>query len=296
MGHEAEARSAAVREREVSAPPLPRSEVPRGPHDVGLVVCDMDGTLLTSEDAVPDSFWPLLELLSERGATFVPASGRQYATLARTFERASADLAYIAENGSLVVHDGEVVSKTTVERGLVRQVTEAARALGDRVDLGVVVCGVDSAYIERSDPGFVAETEKYYARLELVDDLAAVRDEVLKVAVFVLGEAEELASTAFAPVAEGHRVVVSGANWIDIMHRDVNKGRAVMSLQRALGVTPERTVVFADYLNDLEMLDAARWSFAMENAHPDVRARARYLAPSNDEHGVVTVLRRLLGA
>src|SRR5690606_16935939 len=125
----------------LTAAPLPWSEIPPGPHDVGLVVCDMDGTLLTDHDAVPDSFWPLLELLNERGATFVPASGRQYATLARTFERASADLAYVAENGSLVVHGGEVVSKTTVEPDLVRQVSQAARGLGDQVDLGLVVCG-----------------------------------------------------------------------------------------------------------------------------------------------------------
>src|SRR5690606_37357080 len=135
----------------------------------------------------------------------------------------------------------------------------------------------------------------YYARLQVVDDLTAMRDEVLKIAVFVFGEAERLAATTFAPIARTHQVVVSGVNWIDIMHAEVDKGRAVRALQAALGVPPERTVVFADYLNDLEMLDAEAWSFAMANAHPAVRERARYLAPSNDEHGVVTVLRRLLG-
>src|SRR5690606_21705967 len=167
--------------------PLPWTGVPPGPHDVGLVVCDMDGTLLTSDDAIPDAFWPLLERLRERGATFVPASGRQYATLARSFASAEADLAYVAENGSLVVHDGEVVSKTTVEPELVRQVTAALRAAPDAPDLAVVVCGVESAYIERRDPAFVTETEKYYARLQVVDDLTAMRDEVLKIAVFVFG-------------------------------------------------------------------------------------------------------------
>lgn len=258
----------------------------------------MDGTLLTSGDNVPDSFWPLLTELGQIGATFVPASGRQYATLARTFQQPKADIAdiaYVAENGSLVVHGDEVLSKTTVEAELVRAVIATTRALPSTVDLGLVVCGVNGAYIERRDPAFVAEAEKYYARLEVVDDLTAVRDEVLKLAVFVLGEAEHLLATTFAPFTETHQVVLSGANWIDIMHRDVNKGRAVRALQAALGVPKERTVVFADYLNDLEMLDAANWSFAMANAHPDVKAKARFLAPSNDEHGVVRVLRRLLG-
>lgn len=139
------------------------------------------------------------------------------------------------------------------------------------------------------------EVERYYARLEVVSDLTLVRDEVLKRAVFVFGAAEPLAHSTFAPLAAGHQVVVSGANWIDIMDQGVNKGRAVRTLQAALGVPKDRTVVFADYLNDLEMLDAARWSFAMANAHPRVRERAAYLAPSNDEHGVVTVLHHLFG-
>lgn len=33
----------------------------------------------------------------------------------------------------------------------------------------------------------------------------------------------------------------------------------------------------------------------MANAHPQVRERAAYIAPSNDELGVETVLRHLLG-
>lgn len=255
----------------------------------------MDGTLLTDAGAVPDSFWPLLAELNKRGATFVPASGRQYATLAHTFQHRNTDMAFVAENGSLVVYRGEVVSKATIEPELVRAVTDVTRALPATVDLGLVVCGVNSAYIERTDPAFVAETQKYYARLEVVDDLTSVSDEVLKLAVFALGEVEHLLATSFAQFAETHQVVLSGAYWLDIMHRDVNKGHAVRVLQAALGVTTEQTAVFADYLNDLEMLDAADWSFAMANAHPDVKASARYLAPSNNEHGVVTVLRRLLG-
>lgn len=273
--------------------PLPWTEIPPGPHDVGLVVCDMDGTLLTSDDKVPASFWPLLEVLRQRGATFVPASGRQYATLERSFAGAPGDIAYVAENGNLVVHGGEVVSKTTVDASLVERVVAVTRRT--EADLGLVLCGVNSAYVERRDPFFVRETQKYYARLEVVDDLASVHDEVLKLAVYVFGPAEPLARTTFAPLAEGYQLVVSGANWIDIMNRGVNKGRAVQALQGALGVPAQRTVVFADYLNDLEMLDAAQWSFAMANAHPQVRERAAYLAPSNDEHGVVSVLRHLLG-
>jgi hydroxymethylpyrimidine pyrophosphatase-like HAD family hydrolase len=79
------------------------------------------------------------------------------------------------------------------------------------------------------------------------------------------------------------------------MHPDVHKGAAVRTLQRLHGITPGQTMAFGDYLNDLQMLDAAEHSFAMSNAHPQVLARARYTAPSNREHGVVRTLAAVLG-
>ena len=42
------------------------------------------------------------------------------------------------------------------------------------------------------------------------------------------------------------------------------------------------------------MLDAGEWSFAMANAHPDLKRAARYIAPANTEHGVLQVVRRLV--
>lgn len=265
------------------------------PRDVRLVVTDMDGTLLACDRTVPDSLWPLLDQMRARGIAFAPASGRQYATLARAFARVESGISFIAENGSLVVHDGAVLSATCLDAGTVRRVIDAVRdSEGVGGSLGLVVCGLRSAYIERRDPAFAAEAATYYARLATVDDLHEVSDDILKLAVYDFGDAERSAAAVFAPLPGDHQVVVSGQHWIDIMARDVNKGFAVRELQAALGVTPAQTAAFGDYLNDLEMLDCAELSFAVANAHPLVRTRARYLAPSNDDHGVVTALSRLL--
>ena len=73
-----------------------------------------------------------------------------------------------------------------------------------------------------------------------------------------------------------------------------DKKQGVEALQRALGVTPAQTAVFGDYLNDLLMLEAGDWSFAMSNGPPDLRAAARYLAPSNASRGVLKVVDRLI--
>lgn len=258
-----------------------------GSPDVRLVVSDMDGTLLTSGGVVPDDFWPLLETMRRRGITFVPASGRQYATLARIFGEVPDGVSYVAENGNLVVHDGEVLAATRMDRDVVADVVARTRG-ATGFDLGVVACGRRGAYIERVDPPFAAEVATYYAKLTEVADLNEIDDDVLKLAIFDFGPAAASASV-FAPLAETHQVVVSSPHWIDIMEPDVHKGRAVQQLQSVLGVTPAQTVVFGDYLNDLEMLDVAELSYAVGDAHPQVRDRARFHAP-----GVVPTLTALL--
>lgn len=264
--------------------------------DVRLVVADMDGTLLTEEGEVPASMWPLLADLHERGIIFAPASGRQYATLRRLFERAADGMPFIAENGTYVVRDGVELGSITLERAVAVDVIEALRALSATgSDLGVVLCGKRSAYVERADDAFLAEARKYYAELAIVPDLAAVDDDVLKVAIYDFNDAETGTAPALSRFEAEQQVVISGQHWIDVMSQQANKGAAVQELQRDLGISHDQTAAFGDYLNDLEMIQAAGLSFAMANAHPDILAAARYLAPANTEEGVITTLRALIG-
>ena len=271
--------------------------------DIRLVVTDMDGTLLDGDKRVPADFWPVLDLMHRRGIVFAPASGRQYATLARTFAGNLNGMTVIAENGAYVVRDGHEFASTSLDRQVAMAMVEAARRVAaDGRDIGTVLCGKRSAYVERTDAAFLAHSEPYYAALERVGDLTVVDDDVLKVAVFDFGDVTEVVAPALEavlPTPNGTepspaQVVVSGEHWTDVMAPRVTKGDAVGRLQAELGFGPDQTVAFGDYLNDLTMLDAATWSFAVAGAHPQVRARARYLAPSNTEHGVVRVLRQML--
>ena len=256
--------------------------------DIRLIAVDLDGSLLDAEKQIHDDFWPLLDELGRRGILLCPASGRQYAALRRQFGRD--DLVYIAENGAYVVQHDEPISMDPLDLSTARTVVETVRA-ADHLDLGVVLCGRRSAYVERTDDAFLAQSSPYYVRLELVDDLLAVDDDVLKVAVYDFGPARTGAGPLLAPFD----ALVSGEHWVDVMSPTADKGHALREVQRTLGITAAQTMAFGDYLNDVGMLDAASWSFAMDNAHPDVRAHARFVAPANTENGVVRTIRSVLG-
>ncbi|MFE7168326.1 Cof-type HAD-IIB family hydrolase [Streptomyces sp. NPDC057616] len=275
----------------------PSATVPSvGCAGIRLIVTDMDGTLLDDAKRIPPGLWGTLAELRRRGVLFSPASGRQYATLAREFAEVAAGMVFIAENGTYVVRDGAELSSDPLEPGVPAGVVQAVRRLAaGGVDVGAVVCGKRSAYVERGDEAFLAEVRKYYVEHRVVEDATAVDDDVIKIALFDFGSAEHTTAPALAPFAATHQVVVSGEHWVDVMNRTANKGAALRRLQDELGITPAQTMVFGDYLNDLEMLDAAEWSFAMANAHPDVVARARHLAPSNNDNGVLRTIARVLG-
>lgn len=271
------------------------------PGDIAMVVADMDGTLLDGDSRIPEGFWPLLARLQRAGIEFVPASGRQIFTLRDMFGDAMPTGSFIAENGNLVVARGRTTGVTALPAHAVAQMIDllVGADLPQGHDVGMVVCGEHSAYANRKDTPFVDECRKYYHRLTFLDDLHEAvmgphADRILKVAVFDFGDVRVPADTLFAPLRDRYQVVVSGAHWVDIMDAHTDKRRGVVALQEQLGITPAQTMVFGDYLNDLQMLGAGEWSFAMANAYPDLLREARYIAPANTEYGVLRVIDAML--
>ena len=288
---------------------------------IRLVAVDMDGTLLDDGKNFPPGLDELLDHLEQRGVVFVPASGRQVWTLIDMFPERPG-LTFIGENGAIVMRDGREISSAPLDLATVRESVRLVRqyalprpgataaredagegSLRENFDGGLVVCGKNCAYVERTDEAFLAAVAPYYTRTQCVDDLMKVIDDIeqgrideaiIKLAVYSAGDVTALADQTLGRFARSHQFAISAANWADLQDRGVDKGRALRALQDYLGVTPGQTAVFGDAGNDLSMIAQAEFSFAMENASADVRAAARFLAPSNNEAGVVKVLQVLL--
>jgi len=63
------------------------------------------------------------------------------------------------------------------------------------------------------------------------------------------------------------------------------------ALYARLHITKDEAMAFGDYLNDYELLENVTHSYAMANAHPKLKAIAAHIAPSNDEDGVMRVIK-----
>ena len=260
---------------------------------IKLVFCDMDGTLLDEAGDLPQELGGILAELKERGVIFAPASGRQYAALLRHFRPWADDLLFCAENGAYVVRQGKEISSDTIAPAFCREILRRAAAIPEAY---AVWCGKECAYVTSRNEGFFRQMRYYYTEYRIVADFSEVRDEAIKFSFCdpMHADAEHTIYPGLRTLGEDVKVVVSSEYWIDIMNKRTNKGAAVRRVQELLDVKPEECMAFGDYLNDIEMLGAVGESYAMENAHPEAKAVAKHIAPSNREHGVMRVLRRLL--
>lgn len=255
--------------------------------DIKLIAADMDGTLLDSNKKLSPRFREVYETIRNAGATMAIASGRQYYSLLTEFEFFPHDLIFIADNGGYIKFKDRVLMPNPFVVEKVYDLIDAVRA-DSKTDL--VLSAEDGAYYESTNEAFVKEMKLYYSRSFFVDDLKAVKANLLKVAVCNLHDME--AHTL--PFVRRHRadfvVSMSSRIWVDVMPVGIDKGQAVRFIQKELGLLPEQTMLFGDYLNDYQMLQTGHYSYAMENAHIDLKKIARFIAPSNDKDGVMQVI------
>lgn len=261
---------------------------------VKLVVTDMDGTLLNSQGEVSDRFYSLFEQLKANNIHFVAASGRQYYSIIKKLSPIVEDITIVAENGGIARQGAKELLVTHMDNQSILKLITLLRTIKDSY---IVLCGKKSSYIETKNEAFIALFNEYYATYEKVEDLTKVSDDdFIKIAVYHFESSESAIYPSVKHLEDKLQVKVSGQNWLDISHPNANKGYALQLLQNKLGLTPSQTMVFGDYNNDLEMLGLADFSFAMDNAHPNVKKVANYTTKSNDENGVEHILEQLVEA
>ena len=255
---------------------------------IKFIATDMDGTLLNSNNEIHADFYPMFQSLKEKDIIFAAASGRQYYNLLERFKDIKDDMMFIAENGTFVVYKGKELIVNSLEKDIAKELIEIGRTIPNSY---VILCGKNSAYIESHDERLIKQTAKYYERYKIVEDLTSIDDDILKVTICDFNGSENNSNNYFDEYRDKVQITVSGEIWLDIVAKGINKGVAINEIQNLLNIDYKETMVFGDYLNDLEMMSSAYHSYAMANAHDTLKKAARFIAKSNDENGVIQAIK-----
>ncbi|MPW44011.1 Cof-type HAD-IIB family hydrolase [Acinetobacter guerrae] len=266
---------------------------------IKLIAVDMDGTFLNSEKKYNSSrFFKQYKQLKQRGIHFVAASGNPLYTLKAYFPEIAHEMAFVAENGAYVVDGTETLNYDYFNSDVLQQI------LGDlKHDYAqnLILCGKDSAYIEKSVSEKTQQKLKiYFKNLRQVDDLSQIDDQICKVTLTTAQQDNQqiLNDLEQKPYMREKlaKMVSSGFGFIDLIIPNRHKAYGLQLLQHKWGITHQDVLAIGDNYNDLEMIQMAGYGFAMQNAVPELKQVAKYIAPSNEHEGVLDVLDLVLNA
>ncbi|MUU79748.1 HAD family hydrolase [Winogradskyella endarachnes] len=258
---------------------------------IKMIVTDMDGTLLNSNHKVSKRFFKIFEHLQQHNILFVAASGRPYYSIVEKLKSIKKDITIVVENGGLIIKDENVILAHTLNFNTLRQLYNLVININDTYP---IFCSKDKAFILKTNDRMIETFSEYYSDYTIIDSLDDINKDIIKIALYHSLNSEEHIFPYVSHLSPELSVVVSGNNWVDISEAKTNKGYAITLIQKHYGISPEETMAFGDYNNDLELLKCAKYSYAMANAHSNVKAIANFETLSNDNFGVEMVLEKLI--
>lgn len=258
---------------------------------VKAIAVDMDGTFLDSKKNYDkERFEYIYQQLQQKGIKFIAASGNQYAKLKSIFgER---DMLFVAENGAVIYEGDQLLDYRSFDRVLYQRIIDYLNI--ERGIKNLIVCGLNSAYILKDTPEIFKDVVRfYYHQLQEIDSFQDLpEDEFVKVALDINRDTHpKLDDELTQQFVDEVKLVSSGHDSIDLIIPGITKGYALERLLQKWNFSATELMAFGDANNDLDMLQLAEHSYVMKNSHDKTLFEvANYVAPTNDEQGVLTVI------
>lgn len=255
---------------------------------IKLIASDMDGTLLNSNKHLSPSVHGVLKKLKDKGIIFVAISGRDIYSLKEIFKDIEVDIVYASNNSNYITYKDEVIFENYIENDMVDKV---AKIIRKKAKHNTIYCSKDAIYSESIIPNIVGR--KWNLKVKYVKDITKVEDKILKITAFGNKKIINRALESVNALNDKLMITKSGSTCFDICKLGGTKKQGINILQEKFNVGYNETMVFGDHMNDLEMMSSAYYSYAMENAEEEVKKNARFIAGTNDNDGVINVIKEV---
>ncbi len=263
-----------------------------------LYVSDLDGTLLRSDETTSEYTNAVINSLTEKGMIFSYATARSFVTAKKVTGGIRVAIPLIVYNGAFVMDN------VTEEILLASYFDETVCSLLDDL-FAHEVYPIVYAYIDGVEKfSFVPDlcsrgmraflkSRKGDVRTNAVADLADLkRGKIFYITC--IGEPHRLKPLYDTWKDRYHCVyqtdIYTNEQWFEIMPESVSKANAAKRLQKLLGC--DKLIAFGDGKNDIDLFEIADESYAVENAHEELKKKATAVILSNEEDGVAKWLAR----
>jgi Cof subfamily protein (haloacid dehalogenase superfamily) len=252
---------------------------------IRLVVSDVDGTLVRHDKTLAPSTIAAAARLRAAGVRLALVSSRPPHGIDMLLGPLGIDTPRAGFNGGLILGaDNVVLQEHTIPEAASRQAAGFLEQAG--TDLWVF-SGGEWFLKNPANPHVAREQRATGMMYRLVDDFAPHLARAHK--LMASSDNHDLMARLEADlhdlVGDAAMVARSQSYYLDVTHRQANKGDAALALAALVGVPATAMACLGDMPNDLPMFAVAGLSIAMGNAPDPVKARANAVTAGNDDDG-----------
>ncbi len=270
---------------------------------IRMIATDMDGTLLDGQGQLDlPRLTTIFDELEKRDIRFVVATGNEIGRMRILFgPELTNRITFVVANGARIFEGEDKIVEKHWDSHLVQNVLEyfAGRERNYHLVANLqngphTLEGMDFPIVDRIMTEEMAK--EFYQQIHFLNDFQELdKEAVIKMSIVVDEEQTSSVTQRINQDFAGRlNAVTSGYGAIDLLPRGIHKGWGLCSLMERWKIEADQIMAFGDSENDLEMLELAGYSFAMENGEEKVKRMAKYIAPSNNEAGVLQVLEQYL--
>ncbi len=258
---------------------------------------DVDGTILKSDHSLSERTVHAIKRLSQKKIAVTLATGRSWEALKPIHDALALTGLAICYNGANIVDSlsGQCVFKKIMAEDVSRHVIEIANNQG----MEILAYRHGQLLYERIDRGLV----DYLKRVNLQGEAVCFSDyKDLSLTKCILISSPENLARIKRTLEERFSsdclyTTFSDPTYLEILPGGVNKGLALRTVCRHLGISSTATMAIGDAWNDFPLLEAAEYSWLMGGATPDLKKKfpRNRILPTSDDDGAALVLEAVLG-
>ena len=260
-----------------------------------IVLLDIDGTLVDSNDQISHNTKSLLNRLEKKEIPVVLCSARSPSGVEIVVGQVGLHSPIVCYGGSLIMDaDRAIIEDRGIEGNTAVRFKQFAAREFPKVTVSTYMYDiwlVDST----SDPNVQLVAQRNQCE-PLVGDLETAVQSVSHVhKLLCMGTPEEITRFQNSVAREFPELEFarSGTIYLEVLAKGISKCTAMEKLRTYYGLDAEQVVAMGDYFVDLEMLRHAGLGIAMGNAPDAVKEAAARVTTSCDEEGVYIALKNL---
>lgn len=269
---------------------------------IKLVACDLDGTLLSSDNRIGEKTVQIIRELMNFGIKFILITGRIHSASVKYAEMLGIEEPIVSLNGALVKFPkGKTIKAFYLPQKRVLKALE----LAEKYFVNILLYSEDKVIYTPENmifPSYIGnleaetmEVDSYYDYVDMV--LRVVFSSDRKPILYRI--AYKLEPIFFSNISTSiyPSLRYDNLTYLEVKRNGISKATGLKYVRKYYGLRKREIAGIGDFYNDLEFLKNVGVAVAMKNAVSEIKYNADYVtSKTNDEDGVGEFLEILFDA